>query len=168
MPSTAAAVRLALALALVLAGCSSAHSVLPAQHAATPPAAEPSHVALAAPDGHAGRFLQLADAVCRTVRHGAPSSLHEQPTPAMLARYASAWQAPSRRVEKSLQRLAARAPEGVTLGSLIGAYRRLEGNYEDASRAPAGQLHHWVTILAEDQQRTARAARASGLALCAP
>ena len=113
------------------------------------------------------RFLTLGNAVCRTVRIGAPAPVRPGAPAAQVRAYAKAALPAAQRTAVSLQRIGARAGHDTAFGDVARDFDFLTTLYlQAAGRGNRG--HALVSSIGSAERRAAFDARRAGLPACAP
>lgn len=113
------------------------------------------------------RFLMLGNAVCRTVRIGAPAPVRPDARAAQVSAYAKAALPAAQRTAVSLQRIGARAGHEFAFDQVTRDFDLLSSLYlQAAGRARRG--HVLLSSINSAERRASSDARRSGLAACAP
>lgn len=113
------------------------------------------------------RFLTLGNAVCRTVRIGAPGTVQPGAPAATITAYARAALPAARRTAVSLRRIGARAGHDTAFGEVARDFDFLTTLYLQAGgRVHRG--HALLTAIGSAERRAASDARRAGLPACAP
>jgi hypothetical protein len=116
----------------------------------------------------AARFLLLVNDVCRVVRAGAPAPLAASAPDAAIRAHAAAGAAAAQKTLTAFARLRAPTTALARLRPLNADYVKLAGLYRTLLSAGAPRPHAFLAAIGLAEQRTAVAARAVGLAACAP
>ena len=113
------------------------------------------------------RFIALANAVCRTVRIGAPGPVPPGAPAARITAYARAALPAARRTAVSLRRIGARAGHDTAFGEVARDFDFLGTLYLQAvGRGNRG--HALLSSIGSAERRASSDARRAGLPACAP
>ena len=132
------------------------------EHAQKPAAAATQPVA-----GTQRRFLTLGNAVCRTVRIGAPAPVRAGAPASQVSAYARAALPAAQRTAVSLQRIGAQARHVRAFDEVARDYDLLSTLYLQAA-GRAHKDHALLSSIGSAERRATSDARRSGLPSCAP
>jgi hypothetical protein len=174
------ATAVALAAAIAVTGCGGSTRATGNATGNSSPAAPPTSTTQAAttatharpaksasPTRTQRRFLILGNAVCRTVRIGAPAPVRPNARPAQVSAYAKAALPAAQRTAVSLQRIGTRARHAIAFDHVARDFTLLSSLYLQAAGRTHG-AHALLTSIDSAERRAASDARRSGLPACAP